>query len=89
MKRKNISNVRHPYYSIAPKVIEMGNREMKLLLDSKEDESPIVVLRELELELEEVLRKVGRLREQNESRLNKMEVDLVKNQSHEAYKKRR
>ena len=40
MKRKNISNVRHPYYVIAPKVIEFGSKYFKFHYDSKDDKAP-------------------------------------------------
>jgi hypothetical protein len=35
MKMKNISNVRHPYLTIAPKVISFGIEKMKMNIDSR------------------------------------------------------
>lgn len=45
MKRKNISNTRHPFYIIAPRVVEMGAKEMKYYSDPKDDAAPLLILR--------------------------------------------
>ena len=45
MKRKNISNARHPYLSIAPKVISFGIEKMKMNIDPRDEKTPLIILK--------------------------------------------